>query len=261
MALDGKIVKVPRTSPKPVVPVIIAMIDSDGIIQAIPFKALPFSDEVSRELYDEVIYGVELMINPASLSTNISKIINRTQTMTCFIEDHWGEEIDTITLQGFTAAFVTGAQDIYTSRVHQNSPTKNYLERTTGAVQGIRGYGSGIHDDEIGLTTSQRRRSVSYRHFKRLLDLFRVNGCFFDSFGLVFKRYYIMVSYGSSAYKGFFESIDVTETAENPFRFQYTITFKSQETIYSYIAQVSTKNPVSLNNTVVKATGIKGSGG
>jgi hypothetical protein len=261
MALDGKIVKVPRTNPKPVIPVTVAMIDSDGIVQAIPFKALPFSDEISRTFYDEVIYGVELIVNPSTLSTNISKIINRTQTMTCFVEDHWGEEIDTITLQGFTAAFVTGVQDIYTSRVHQNSPTKDYLERTTGAVQGVRGYGSGIHDDEIGLTTSQRRKSVSYRHFKRLIDLFRVNGCFFDSFGMVSKRYYIMINYGSSAYKGFFESIDVTEIGENPFRFQYTITFKSQETIYSYIAQTPTRNPVSTNNTGVKATGVIGSGG
>jgi hypothetical protein len=257
MPLQNKIVRAEYGNPVTKIPVIVAMIDSDGAIKEIPFSSMPFNDYEQAALAEagvtdtnkETIYGLELMINPASLSTNLSKIINRSQTMTSFVEDHWGEEIDTITLQGMTAAFVTGSTDVYSMRLNSNtnSPTKKYLESTNGTVQGVRGYGSGIHDDEIGLTTSQRRKSVSYRHFKRLLDLFRVNGCFFDTFGLISKRYSIMISYGREAYSGYFESLDVTEIAENPFRFQYTITFKSQQTIYSYIKQPSIR-PGSFNS-------------
>jgi hypothetical protein len=264
MPLQNSIVRAPYGNPVTKVPVIIAMIDSDGSLRNIPFKSMPFDDFEQKalsgagiDLSKEIIYGIELMINPASISTNISKLISRNQTMTSFVEDHWGEEIDTITLQGYTASFVTGGNDIYSIRLNNdNSPTKEYLQQTNGTVQGVRGYGSGIHDDEIGLTTSQRRKSVSYRHFKRLLDLFRLNGCFFDTFGLISKRYSIMISYGRSAFRGFFESIDVTEIAENPFRFQYTITFKSQETIYSYIRQPSSKLKADISTAYTGSSGI-----
>ena len=51
--------------------------------------------------------SVTLLVNPTSLNINMSKIINRTQTMTGWIEEHWGEELDTVTFQGASAAFVT----------------------------------------------------------------------------------------------------------------------------------------------------------
>ena len=263
MPILNSIIRADYGNPVPKIPIIIAMIDSDGAVKEIPLKVMPFTDfeqaalaESGVNINTEVIYGIELMINPTSMSTNISKLVGRSQTMTNFVEDHWGEEIDTITLQGLTASFVTGGNDIYSIRLNNNnSPTQAYLQQTAGSVQSrsLNGYGSGIHDDEIGLTTSQRRKSVSYRHFKRLLDLFRVNGCFFDTFGLVSKRYSIMISYGREAYRGYFESIDVTETAENPFRFQYTLTFKSQETIYSYIKQPTIK-PGSQQSTTTNFT-------
>jgi len=92
-----------------------------------------------------------------------------------------------------------------------------------------------VRDDIApGTTTSQRRTSVSYREFLRLVDLFRSNGCMFDKNGFIKNRYYILLSFGTEAYKGFFESIDVTEDAMNPFQFIYTITFKSEETAFAY---------------------------
>jgi hypothetical protein len=92
-----------------------------------------------------------------------------------------------------------------------------------------------VRDDVApGVTTSQRRKSVSYQQFLRVIDLFRSNGCTFDQNGFVKSRYYILLSFGTEAYRGLFESIDVTEDASNPFRFIYTITFKAEETAYSY---------------------------
>lgn len=222
------------------IPFIIAMIDSNGTLRTIPFP--PQEGELPREK----VYGIELMINPSSLTSNLSKIISRQQTMTAFVEDHWGEELDTISFQGFTAAFVTGGPDIYSTKLSQGSTTNQYLLGSSqGSIERARlykdifgisyGEGMGIKDTDIGLTVSKRRQSVSYRMFKRLIDIIRINGCMYDTFGRISKRYYIMLSYGSTAYKGFFENIDVTETATDPFRFQYTITFKAEETLYSYV--------------------------
>jgi len=234
------------------IPFIIAMIDSNGTLQTIPFP--PQEGVVTQEQ----IYGVELMINPQSLSNNLSKMVSRTQTMTAFVEDHWGEELDTITFQGFTAAFVTGGgQDIYNTRNSQgsNTPVNDYLLNTStrselygavGVPGPFNGKGSGVKDDEVGITTSKRRESLSFHQFKRLVDIIRINGCFFDTFGRISKRYYIMLSYGNVAYRGFFESIDITENATDPFRFQFTVTFKSEQTIYSYVNRGQTLKSNSL---------------
>lgn len=222
------------------VPFIIAIIDSNGILQTIPF---PPQEGLAPE---DRIYGIELMINPQSLTSNYSKIINRTPTMTSFIEEHWGEELDTISFQGYTAAFVTGGNDIYSLSLNESSPTKKFLTNpgpraelfNTLGISG--GVGMGVQDNEIGLTVSKRKNSVSYSQFKRLIEIIRINGCLFDTLGRVSKRYYIMLSYGNTAYKGFFESIDITETAISPYRMQFTVTFKSEETLYSYTNQGQT---------------------
>lgn len=210
------------------IPFIICMVDRNDTVQTIPFP-----QGVSES---EVLLGIELMINPASLSSNLSKIVNRTQTMTAFFEEHWGEELDTITFQGSTASFVTGGNDIYSIRntFSNASPAKNYLKNTNGVTQVLGSSGS-TNDMELGLTTTRRRQSVSYIHFKRLIDIIRLNGCIYDpNFGTITDRLYIQLFYGNSLFKGYFESVDVTESATSPFLFQYTITFKSEKTIYSY---------------------------
>jgi hypothetical protein len=235
-------------------PFIMALIDRNGTLQGMTYPPIDRSMESWAPLTSlppsPTILGIELMVNPASMSTNMAKIVNRTQSMVSFVEDHWGEELDTLTFQGKTASFVVGGNDLYSIRMNdsETSPTKRY-SRNAVTNEAIRsdlytgvGLGSsslsatdGVKDYEIGLTTSRRRWSVSYKLFKRFIDLIRYNGCFFDNQGFVSKRYYIMLSYGNSAYRGLFESIDLTEDASSPFNFTYTITFKSEETIYSYV--------------------------
>jgi hypothetical protein len=225
MAIQDYVSITPQGSPNSKTPFIIAMVDENLKLQTLPFPQT-----------GELIYGVELSINPISLSSNLSKIINRSQSMVSYIEDHWGEELDTLTFQGHTAAFITSAgypgTDLYSLRMTSGSPTQQFNATYKKAISGP---GVGIDDSDPGLTVSQRRKSVSYIQFKKLVDIIRLNGCMFDSFGLVTKRYYIMLSYGNAAYKGYFENIDITETGPDPFRFQYTITYKSEQTIYSYV--------------------------
>jgi hypothetical protein len=245
MAVQEYVSRIPGGSPHTKIPFILAMIDSNGTLVDLPYPAQEGLLSTDR------IMGVELMVNPRTLSNNMSKIINRTQTMTSYVEDHWGDELDTLSFQGQTAAFVVGGNDIYSIKNGPgNSPTREFLKSDglsdpkiaarsllfnfTGTGQ-LNVAGMGINDNEIGLTVSKRRQSVSYIQFKRLVDLIRANGCFFDSFGMLSKRNYIMLSYGSSAYKGFFDNIDITEDSSNPYKFMFTVTFKVEETVFSYV--------------------------
>lgn len=251
-------------------PFTFALIDGNGTLQGMTYPPM-YLDKTGDKLTEQfsifqvpsngkipdqkpTILGIELMVNPASLSTNMAKIVNRNQSMVSWVEDHWGEELDTLTFQGKTAAFVTGGNDLYSIRLNESetSPTKRYSRNavvnedirndlySTIGVSSSLSAGSGVKDFEIGLTTSRRRWSVSYRLFKRFIDLIRYNGCFFDNQGFVAKRYYIMLSYGNSAYRGLFESIDLSEDASSPFNFTSTITFKSEQTIYSYVNKGNT---------------------
>ena len=52
--------------------------------------------------------------------------------------------------------------------------------------------------------------------------------------GFVHDRRFVRISYDYSAYIGYMESFDLTEDANNPFRFSYTITFKSEKTVYTF---------------------------
>jgi hypothetical protein len=232
-------------TPHSKIPFILAMIDKNGTLVDMPFPPQEGLTSTDR------IMGVELMVNPRTISNNQSKIINRTQTMTSFIEDHWGDEMDTLSFQGQTAAFVLGGNDIYSIKNSSgDSPTRDFLKSgglsdpkiaARSLLFNFTGTGTlnlagmGINDNEIGLTVSQRRQSVSYRQFKRMVDLIRANGCFFDTMGLLSKRYFMMLSYGSSSYRGYFDNIDITEEASSPYKFTFTVTFKVIETIFSYV--------------------------
>ena len=236
MALENYILRNPHGSPHNKIPFIFALIDANGTLQTIPFPPSEVSPGVDLNGKDptNTVYGIELMVNPSTLSSNLSKLMTRQQSMTSYVEDHWGEELDTITIQGHTAAFVTGGAtggtDIYSIRLSQgNSFLRDYLKnfKRSPSIEEPAGL--------VGVTVSERRNSLSYIQFKRLIDIIRINGCMFDSSGLIKRRYYVMVSFGNASYKGFFENIDVTEIAADPYRYQYTITFKSEETLYSYI--------------------------
>jgi len=243
MPIQDYIKRVPHGSPYKKLPFIIAMMDSDGNLQTMPFPPNYELNKGAIVKQEDTIYGIELIINPATLSSNLSKLIGRDKSMSSLVEYHWGEELDTLTFQGHTAAFVIGGSDIYSLKLSpETNATKNFLVATKG-IPSFTGEGMGIHDTEVGLTVSQRRKSLSYIQFKRFLDIIRINGCMFDSFGLVSKRYYIYLSYGNTAYKGFFENVDVTEVGSDPFRYQFTVTFKSQETIYSYINRGNFNTP------------------
>lgn len=168
-------------------PFYIELVDQNNVPQSIPYPPVEGVNTTERVL------GIRMMVNPQTISNNMAKIVSRAQTMVGWVEEHWGEDMDTISFQGKTAAFI----------VTDGSP--------------------------------ERRLSASYRQFKQLVDMISTNGCSFDKFGFVSNRFFILLTYDYAKYRGYFESVDVTEDATDPFRFTYTITFKAERTIYSFI--------------------------
>ncbi len=199
-------------------------VDEDGV-------NIPYS------YHGNTFMGLVLLINPSSVNVNLAKIVSRSQTMTSFVEEHWGEELDTITFTGSGAAFIWGgpAQKEPLGPIKATSEEirtlyNNYMQIPDLGTNEPVGPG-----DHSGLTVKRRRNTLSYDEFRKMVWLMQGNGAEFDLHGLVRERYFIQLSYDLVSYRGYFESMDITETADNPFRFIYTITFKSEKTVYSYL--------------------------
>lgn len=216
-------------------PFYVEVVDREGKNVALPFPPVGKSElpESERKTQRQIL-GIKFLINPAALSLNMAKLVSRQQTMSGWHEDHWGEEIDTITFQGSTASFVIGSNNLRSVRMRADSVGASN-EKTRSNLYASLGLDPvGVSEYQPGLTSYFRRKTVSYREFKKLIQLFQSNGCLFDPKGLVRKRKFIQVFYDYSLYRGYFESIDLTEDANAPFKFTYTVTFKSEKTIYSF---------------------------
>ena len=185
----------------------------------------------------QTFIGLVLLINPATMNANLSKIVNRTQTLTGWIEDHWGEELDTVSFSGSGASFLWGGPNRgFVQGPLSDSPEEirnvfsDYLKiPNLGSADPV---GPGDHS---GLTVKRRRDTLSYDQFRRIINLMNGQACKYDVRGFVQERLYIEMSYDYAAYRGYFESIDITESSDTPFRFTYIITFKAEKTLYSFL--------------------------
>lgn len=182
--------------------------------------------------------GLVLLINPASLSANMAKMVSRSQTMSGWVEDHWGEELDTITFQGSSASFLWAGPEQPSGPLKQTPQEiqdmyNNYMNIPDVGINEPIGLG-----DYTGLTVKRRRDTLSYDEFRRIVHLMNSNATNFDTRGLVRARKFIQLGYDYAAYRGYFESIDITEDSETPFKFIYTATFKAEKTIFSIVSNL-----------------------
>lgn len=134
-----------------------------------------------------VVPPLYMQINPQNMQIAYAKKINRTQTFAAFVEEYWGDDLDTITCSNTTGGFLS---------------------------------------EEVGLTNIRKTETAAYSKFKEILDLYRNNGSVYDSMGRVVKRGAVVLYYHPSIYQGYFESFDYTESADMPFRFTFNFVFK-----------------------------------
>jgi hypothetical protein len=194
--------------------------------------------EIMIELEDgTLITALKMAPNPETMSINSSKIINRYNTMTRWVEEHWGDNLDIINFSGSTYSFCAMLEN--------------------GSYS--------------GLTLAKRDSSVAFKYLKSLVRFFRTNGCLYqetnvyalnnpsdtegydyeydrmnkyllDNYdargnhprhGLLRERMYIRIRFDFVTYIGHFENFDISENASTPFRLTYNINFKSEKMIWN----------------------------
>jgi len=178
-----------------------------------------------------VLTGVKFSPNPTTFSINSAKIINRYNTMTRWVEEHWGDEIDSIMFSGSTLSFL--------------------------------GYDLGGLED-TGLTVRNRGATRPYALMKEMVRFFKNNGIIFQDrnnyedmdvlgsptfrfvndpsnarflqdhplVGVPKERLYINLFFDYVSFLGRFESFDIIEESANPYRFTYNCVFKAERTKY-----------------------------
>lgn len=211
---EGKNIAFNKRSPGLSIPVFLDMVDTNFNRQGI---------FLGNEL---IATTLKLNPNPDTLTINSSKKVNRYTTMTRWVEEHWGDDPDTITFSGSTFSF----------------------------------YGYDTDAGHVGLTSVYRDQTAAYKFLKALQKFFQVNGMIYQSEtdyegadlsataeflannpefrtshprrGMIKERLYLRLNFDYAVFIGRFESFDIIEDSENPYRILYNAIFKAEKTMY-----------------------------
>ena len=133
--------------------------------------------------------------NPQTWSQSFKKIITRYSTFSAFVEEHWGDELDTITASATTGGF--------------------------------------IHED-TGYDTVNRSKTKPFHKFQDILDIYKNNGNQYNNLGQVVKKGSIVVFFDPGTYIGHFENFNYVEDASNPYIFKFDFTFKVRKSFTGF---------------------------
>jgi len=148
--------------------------------------------------------GVKLVlhVNPKSMQLKYQRKVERIQTRGGFVEQHWGDDVQTISFSNATGAFMR----LYSGLSNVTNPS-------------------------LGGT---RRQTLAYDSYLDLLALFHGNASVYDSFGRVALQGYIKCTFDGGVFLGWFDSFNVTESAETPYQFNLTMDFTIAKELQSW---------------------------
>lgn len=150
-----------------------------------------------------------LIVDPNTMSVDYRKMTNTSLMRGGWLEEHWGEELDTISVEGSTGGFFD----------QESAP--GGVRRPTGSVDLLR----------IG---PPRRNTPNYRNFKSLLALYTFNAGLRARIigrGRMIQFGKIELFFDNGIYEGFFENFSHNEAADRPFRLEYSFSFKVTRTV------------------------------
>jgi hypothetical protein len=143
--------------------------------------------------------GVELGMSPESLSINSAKVINRYQTLTRWVEEHWGDEIDQVSFSGSSFGFVTPYGYVLTP-ARRNAGSFKELQHL---INIFRLNGSVIQTEDIvgtGVAAREFYTPLQRSVYKTLLKHPRA--------GILKSRNYVKVDFDFATFFGHFESFN-----------------------------------------------------
>lgn len=156
------------------------------------FKARLLSFNIIEDYLNPTVMlpPLYVQVNPNSMKKTYQKKIHRYSTFDALVEEHWGEELDTLACSNSTGSFIK---------------------------------------EEIGVTNIFKTQTQSYFKFQDILDVYRNNGNTYDSTGRIIRKGSIVLSFDEGTYFGFFENLSYTEDANSPFKFTFDFTFKVEK--------------------------------
>lgn len=159
--------------------------------------SIPMAFQITSPFNSRLVllpHALVLHVNPMSLQETSNQKKSVIQTRGGFVEQHWGHEMVELS-----------------------------ADQSTGAFMNIR----------TGLTSVLRRKTIAWDRYRDLHDLFRNNGSLHDPYGNIVLQGDVMLMYDKGIYLGYFKSFDWEDTAESPFAFKVSWTFKVRQALLS----------------------------
>lgn len=152
-----------------------------------------------------------LHINPRSIEERMTKSKNVVMTYGGWVEFVWPDELGSLACESSTGAFFSAESGL-----------------TAGNERKARG-SSGT---QTGGTNPGRRGTMAWERKEDFLELFRANGCVFNSVGQPVIRGRIMCIYDRGIFLGHFTTFEENEDDSHPYSFELSWEFKVESVIY-----------------------------
>lgn len=183
---------------------------------------------------DSTIPSLYLDINPKSLAIAMNKANNDSlYTRAGFVPQFWGEELDTISVQGTTAAFVHEEKGITRQEAKDTVGYQNFiglllLYKNNGA--NFRKSGQSRTDATYfsSIEQSSKKTLSALKASYKLKKQKEVNAIEFITSSprkIIDTRFILEMKYLDLLCYGFFDSFQYTESADKPFHFDYSFEF------------------------------------
>jgi hypothetical protein len=188
------------------------------------------------------ISSLKLNLSPNSLTINTGKKIQRTQTLTRWVEEHWGDEMDQISFTGSTFAFLDYGYNKEGLTVAKRTDTDPYKE-LQHLVRIYQANGCIYQKADLNLDAIDSKDMVNEQTLD--LSVFKAQERSFFNYadpsnpftvnkhprsGMVKSRLYVRLKSDIVENIGYFDSFDVIEDANKPFNLSFSVSFKSEQT-------------------------------
>ncbi len=152
---------------------------------------IPFAFQVTHPLDSNRIllpHALVMHINPSDLEESFSKSIEVINTEGGRVEQHWPENLETISV---------------------NASTGSFMNIRTGLS-----------------SAGSRLDTIAHDRFLDILDLYHNNGAIYDPKGQIALQGHIMLMYDRGVYLGGFKTFKYTERDTSPYQFTFSFTFR-----------------------------------
>jgi len=182
-----------------------------------------------------------------SFSLSAQQKITRKKTLGGWTEDHWPADLDTLSVEGSTGAFILigdgnirslqdkSGESQASSRLQVDTPFLTSEGSDSRKVENTQNRGR-----DYGLATGDqvflRRLSEASLNLEAIADFYRSNGATFEKDGQVAAVKDIDMYYMGDVYRGYFTEFSHTHSSDIPNLFTYSFTFRVRESFMTEVA-------------------------